>query len=120
MTKDLILVLGAYGQRNLGDEAMLVRVYKELKNDRNEIYCNSANPEETTQKYGIPSFYTGLKKDFWLKVKLFLKAKTIVYGGGSILVDLRMNPLGKRALLYRQFVINCFAKLTGNALPIIL
>jgi polysaccharide pyruvyl transferase WcaK-like protein len=107
-----IIILGAYGQRNLGDEAMLVRVYNELKNDQNIIYCNSANPQETTEKYNIPAFNTSLKKDFWLKIKLFLSASAIVYGGGSILVDLRMNSLGKRTLLIRQFVINLFANIS--------
>jgi polysaccharide pyruvyl transferase WcaK-like protein len=106
-----IVILGAYGQENIGDEAMLQILLENLKDLDVVISCNSMNPAATKERFGIDAFFTGIKKDFWKKVKVFFCADVVVYGGGALLVELRMSHMNKRVPLYRGLLVNLFCRL---------
>ncbi len=112
MINKKIIILGAYGQENIGDEALLEVIVKNLKSLKNvEISVNSSNPLKTRKCYGINSFHTSIKKDFWKKINKFLNADFIIYGGGTLLVELRKVNFNKKSPLYRAFIINIFSKI---------
>ncbi len=111
-----IVILGAYGQQNIGDEAMLLVLVEYLRKQYPDcvISCNSNSPRATSKDFGVEAFYTSPKKDFFKKLGALLKADAYIYGGGSLLVELRMNPLGRRAPLYRGLIINLLGRCLGK------
>lgn len=103
--KSNLLILGAYGQENIGDEALLKSTLDNLdRNKFKDIFVNSMDPEKTSKLFGVKGFYTG----FIHTIIPFLKSKMIIYGGGTILVELRMTPYIKSLPLIRSFLINFF------------
>lgn len=109
--KKNILVLGAYGQDNVGDEALLKSVLDNLKlEDYSNIYVNSMDPTLTSKIFGVKAFYTG----FLHTIIPFLKSNIIIYGGGTILVELRMTQYIKSLPLIRSFLLNFFGTLLGK------
>ncbi len=83
-----ILVLGSYGQSNLGDEEMLGIFISHLrKAGFRKIYVNSSNPGLTTKKYKVTSFSTAIFKDLNLKIEAFLNSKIYFFGGGNVLIE---------------------------------
>lgn len=111
-----VLILGAFGQSNMGDDMMLESLVSFLRDSGyTKIFSNSSNPEYTEEVFGIRSFHTSIKKNLFKLVYHFLTSEVIIYGGGSILVELRMNQMmGARTPLYRCLLINAFAKLAGK------
>ena len=92
--KPKILILGAYGQSNIGDDMMLDVVLSFLRsNGFGNIVVNSSNPEDTRNMFDVVSFHTSIKKNILKALYHFLTAKIIIYGGGSLLVELRMNQM---------------------------
>jgi polysaccharide pyruvyl transferase WcaK-like protein len=114
--KPKILILGAYGQSNIGDDMMLDVVLSFLRsNGFGNIVVNSSNPEDTRNMFDVVSFHTSIKKNILKALYHFLTAKIIIYGGGSLLVELRMNQMmGSRTPLYRAFLINLFSMFTNK------
>jgi polysaccharide pyruvyl transferase CsaB len=78
--KKNILLLGAYGQNNLGDELLLYSFLNYIDTKGYNVICNSTNPEETGKKFGIKSFHTS---DIKSLLKYLFKSKYVVFGGGS-------------------------------------
>lgn len=79
-----ILLMGAYGQDNLGDEAILEVHLQQLAD--HPVTVVSSNPSQTSRVYGVPSVRTyggGLAT-----AKAFARADLLVYGGGSLLKEL--------------------------------
>ena len=114
MKNKKLIILGAYGQQNIGDEAMLSSILKKIDKRYFEIYVNSSDPKYTSDQYGVDSFYTPLRKDFLKKIITFLKGDIIIYGGGTILTELRMVKISKLTPLYRTFFINLLSKLLNK------
>lgn len=103
-----ILLAGYYGFGNLGDEAILEMVLKQLLEitDRDNITVLSGNKEETSNKYNINTI------DRYNVLSIIKRLKTsnaIVFGGGSLLQDVT----SKRSIYYYLFLIK-LAKLMGN------
>ena len=103
-----ILLAGYYGFGNLGDEAILEMVLKQLLEitDRDNIAVLSGNKEETSNKYNINTI------DRYNVLSIIKRLKTsnaIVFGGGSLLQDVT----SKRSIYYYLFLIK-LAKLMGN------
>lgn len=81
--RDLIIVSGYYGFDNLGDEAILEELVTELKRlaKPEEIVILSADPQATSQKFGVRS---EPRTDFALFAQLCSRAKLFVSGGGGL------------------------------------
>lgn len=95
-----ILLAGYYGFGNLGDEAILEMVLKQLLNitDRNNITVLSGNKEETTQKYKIKTID---RYNILSIIKKLKESDALVFGGGSLLQDVT----SKRSIYYYLFLI---------------
>lgn len=103
-----ILLAGYYGFGNLGDEAILEMVLKQLLEitARENITVLSGNKDETSNKYNINTI------DRYNVLSIIKRLKTsnaLVFGGGSLLQDVT----SKRSIYYYLFLIK-LAKLMGN------
>jgi len=89
-----VLLLGAYGQNNIGDETLLEVFLRKLENC--SIFVGSRKPEETSKKYGISSFR--MYGDYRQLLRLLISSDVIIFGGGSLLKEL--NPYVTRRWRY--------------------
>jgi len=103
-----ILLAGYYGFGNLGDEAILEMVLKQLLEitDRDNITVLSGNKEETSRKYNIKTIDRYNVLSIIIRLK---ESSALVFGGGSLLQDVT----SKRSIYYYLFLIK-LAKLMGN------
>lgn len=105
-----ILLLGSYGRSNAGDDAFLISLVKLFRGFN--ITINSADdsklPLEAKGKVGTIS--TSEKKDFFKKIKIFLSADYIVYGGGDLWVELHGDKY-PRWSLYKMVFVNLFSRI---------
>ena len=104
-----ILLLGAYGQNNLGDDALLEIFLHELR-DHNLI-VNSAQPDQTSKRYGVLAVPTYGRWPHVPQILALLKADLIVFGGGSLLKETEGSLLDRIQYFVRIFVVLLFAKL---------
>jgi len=108
-----ILLLWAYWQKNIWDEALLeasIRIIN--KNETHTIYSNSMTPWDSHKEYPeVDFFHTNIKSNIVLFLKYFITSDVIIYWGGSLLVELKMNKLNKRTPLIRMFLINTLWKI---------
>ncbi len=74
-----VLIAGAYGQSNLGDEYMLDVCLRMFGRDR--CIVASSNPSHTMHLHRVTSVST--HKPSWKGLKAFLECSTIVVGGGD-------------------------------------
>ena len=87
------LIIGSYGASNIGDEAMLEVMLKELS--QKTVFVLSGNPEDTKKRHRIinvaPHFPFGIRSFFsfsWIKSFQFLKkADLVLLGGGGLFTD---------------------------------
>jgi len=103
-----ILLAGYYGFGNLGDEAILEMVLKQLLEitDKDNITVLSGNKEETSKKYNINTI------DRNNVISIIFKLRTsdaLVFGGGSLLQDVT----SKRSIYYYLLLIK-LAKIMKN------
>jgi len=73
-----IVIIGAYGCKNLGDEAILSGLLKTLK--KNDVVVFSSNPKETQKLHNVKSEYENLKR-------VILWSNEIIIGGGELFQD---------------------------------
>lgn len=105
---DKILLLGAYGQSNLGDELLLKTFLDLFKGYK--VVVNSTNPEQTTRKFKIDSFNT-YKEPIKL-LKNLLTCRIVAIGGGSQFKELpAVFGRNKLSILISLFVITFIAKI---------
>lgn len=85
MKKALIIGLSGF---NLGDEAIAVASYVELKKKYDEVSVTTVNPG-TLEKYGIPEVILSRKSiSSWRNIFREIKSASTVYiGGGSLIQD---------------------------------
>lgn len=86
MKRDLVIVSGYYGFDNLGDEAILEELIRELAClvERERIVILSNNPESTRARFSVTSV------DRWRLagiVPLLRRARLLVSGGGGLFQD---------------------------------
>lgn len=112
-SKGPILILGAYGRGNAGDDVFTICA-AHLFEDY-EIYINSAHesllPEEVRSSFRTIS--TTNASDVLTKIKLFFKLKKVVYWGGDLWVEL-YGTKTPRQLLYKMVILNILLKLSGK------
>lgn len=104
-----ILLLGAYGQNNLGDEALL-EVFLQ-KFGRENVIVNSAQPDLTAQKYNIKTIPTYLSWPRLRRVRAILTADILVLGGGSVIKEVEGSFLAQLAYLLRLIILLAAARL---------
>ena len=99
-TRAGVLICGAYGMHNLGDDAVLDALLAELRSIDSEmpITVLSRSPEETAQEHGVEALHM-------FNVPAFLRAmghcRLYVNGGGSLIQDVTSS----RSLWYYLFTL---------------
>lgn len=113
--KPSILLLGAYGRGNIGDDVFIICAIELFKNYN--VFINSANdyslPKEARDTNTVRTISTTGTGDVLQKVRLFLKTKIVVYWGGDLWVELygSKNP---KQLLYKMIILNSLLRLFGK------
>ena len=84
--RDEIIICGAYGRGNAGDDAILLAILTELRAIDPDLSFRvlSRNPAETRMTYRVNAFYIFA---FWKALYYFSRAKLFVNGGGSLMQD---------------------------------
>ena len=84
--RDGVVICGAYGRGNAGDDAILLAILRELRSINPDLSCQvfSRNPIDTRRTYRVNAFYTF---NFWKAVHCFKQAKFFINGGGSLMQD---------------------------------
>lgn len=106
--RDGVLICGAYGKGNAGDDAILTAILRQMKNiDRDmPVYVLSHDPMETKLKYHVGSVHVFNPFAF---LPVMRKTRLYLSGGGSLIQD----ETSSRSLYYYLLSI-WFAKHTGN------
>lgn len=102
------LILGAYGQENLGDEILLGNCLSLLKKE--SCIVASSQPTLTRNVYGVLAVHS--HKHPLRGLLTFLGIKNIIIGGGEQF-HLVKRSLGKHSLslIFRCFIVTLFARL---------
>ncbi len=115
-----VLLLGAYGQTNLGDDLLLYNYVQLLHNKGfDEIYINTSRsellPKSVTQDFsGIRTFETYGISPLDL-LRLLRSADCIVYGGGTVFKELYASTgRSKYSVIANVALFNFLAKLLGK------
>ena len=106
--RDGVLVCGAYGRGNAGDDAILEAIVAELRAlDRDlPVWVLSRNPESTRKTYRVNSIYTfNFPRFLWRMTK----TRLYINGGGSLMQDVTSH----RSLFFYLFTISA-GKMLGN------
>ncbi|SBW01465.1 Polysaccharide pyruvyl transferase CsaB [uncultured Eubacteriales bacterium] len=106
--RDGVLVCGAYGRGNAGDDAILEAIVTELRQIDPDlpVWVLSRKPSETRLTYRVRSIYTFAFPKFLWRMH---KTKLYINGGGSLMQDVTSH----RSLWFYLFTISA-AKLLGN------
>ncbi|MCK4545957.1 MAG: polysaccharide pyruvyl transferase family protein [Candidatus Eisenbacteria sp.] len=90
-----VLVLGAYGTTNVGDEAILESILATLAHADPEIRITVlSNDEKTTAaEHGVSSVFAGWRRHLLKKIRLFQSSDLLICGGGGLLQDTFPNHL---------------------------
>ena len=95
-----VLILGYYGFRNSGDDALLLSITEELRKQKEDIKITvlSKNPKETEKLYGV----SAVKRDNIFSVLLkMISCKVFVLGGGTLIQD----GTSTKSLLYYLYML---------------
>ena len=84
--RDRVVICGAYGRGNAGDDAILLAILTELRaiNQDLSFQVFSRKPADTRLMYRVNSFYMF---DFLKAMRYFSRAKLFINGGGSLMQD---------------------------------
>jgi len=106
--RDGVLICGAYGKGNAGDDSILEAIIQQMRHIDPDIplYVLSRNPKETRLRYRIGAIHTFSFLQFLCRMK---KTKLYINGGGSLIQDVTST----RSLKYYLSNI-ALAKMTGN------
>jgi len=123
-----IAISGYYGFNNIGDEAVLEAILKNVRSavPDAEIYVFSAEPEKTAELHGV--FGVG-RMSPWGILKTLARCHILISGGGSLLQDVTghlsviyylllivaAKLMGKRVMVYSQG-IGPIRKMTNRVL----
>lgn len=105
--RDGVLICGAYGKGNAGDDSILEAILGQLRGIDPDMpaYVLSRNPKETRQRYRVGSYHT-----FDVRfIGRMLRTRLYINGGGSLIQDVTST----RSLRYYLANIT-LAKLCGN------
>ncbi len=110
-TRDGVLVCGAYGRGNAGDDAILEAIVAELRalDDGLPIWVLSRTPRETSISYRVNAIYTFAFPRF---LRRMCKTRLYINGGGSLMQDVT----SRRSLWFYLFTIFAAKKLGNKVL----
>ena len=103
-----MLISGYYGFKNSGDDALLLSIIEQLKENRENINITvlSQNPKETEQIYKVKA----VKRDnIFSLIKSIISTKLVLMGGGTLIQD----GTSTKSLLYYLLIIKV-AKFFGK------
>ena len=106
--RDGVLICGAYGKGNAGDDSILESILQQMRRIDPELplYVLSRNPRETRLRYRIGAIHTFNVPGFLFRM---CRTKLYINGGGSLIQDVTST----RSLQYYLSNI-AMAKLCGN------
>jgi polysaccharide pyruvyl transferase CsaB len=107
-----IFILGAYGQNNLGDDALLEVFLEQFSGA--DILINSAQPEQTSQRYGVRTLATYWSWPRLRRPRALLRSDLIVFGGGSLLKEVEGGFVARLLYFVRILAILLIAKIAGR------
>ena len=98
--RDGVLICGAYGMHNLGDDAVLRAVLAEMRSIDPEMPVTvlSRSPAETAREYGVRALHMFNVPGF---LKAMGRSRLYVNGGGSLIQDVTSS----RSLWYYLFTL---------------
>ena len=82
-----VFLFGAYGQNNIGDEAILSVFVKHFKKRGFKIYIASRNPDQTRKVFKVEAIDAGFFGSLFPKVWALLVSDYYIVGGGTMLVE---------------------------------
>lgn len=94
MEEEKILIYGAVGYKNIGDEAILSGILKQIKK-KADIVVFSGSPKETSELHKIRAVRPNLPAIFW--------ADRLILGGGGIFFDAYAHYFLIAALIAKLF-----------------
>ena len=105
-TRRGVLICGAYGHGNAGDEAILEAIVLEMRaiDPEMPVTVLSRTPEETAQRNGVRALHTFAFLRF---LRVMRHTKLFLNGGGSLIQDVTSS----RSLWYYLFTIAAAKKL---------
>ncbi len=105
--RDGVVICGAYGKGNAGDDAILKAIVQEVRemDETMPIWVMSRRPEETRVQHRVNSMYTF---NIVKVLRRFQKSSIYINGGGSLIQDVTST----RSLIYYLYTIR-FAKALG-------
>lgn len=111
-TKKGVIICGAYGMENAGDDAVLAAICRDLRRLEQDIPITvlARKPKRTARRFGVKAIHP-LNLFRWLFA--LRRAKLFLSGGGSLLQDVT----SQRSLWYYLFTI-CLAKKMGCAVQL--
>ncbi len=94
-----VTILGYYGYKNSGDDALLYAIVSSLRQRRPDISINvlSFNPRETAEMYGVTATHRYSMTRMFKAIK---NSKMFILGGGSLIQD----ATSTKSLLYYLYV----------------
>lgn len=106
-----VLICGAYGMGNSGDDAILEGILAQLRSiDASvEVTVLSRSPRETRARFGVESFHMFNILRFCRRVK---HTKLFISGGGSLI----QNITSRRSLWYYLYTIRTAKRLGANVM----
>lgn len=110
------LLLGSYGQSNLGDELMLSIFINFLKSRKYNVYVNSSSPKETALKYSVNTFSTKFFDNLFEKIKACLVCDIYIFGGGNVLVEYPKDYSSNYISRLRSLMLSFLVTLVGRLL----
>lgn len=95
-----ILICGAYGLGNAGDEAILTAILQQVRSiaPDSEITVLSRDPRETAQRNGVRALHMFDLPGIW---KVLKTTKLYINGGGTLIQD----ATSRRSLLYYLYTL---------------
>ncbi len=107
--RDGVLICGAYGRDNAGDDAILTAIVRQMRAIDPELplYVLTRKPRETGMRFRVGGIYTFDFLSFFRRAR---KTRLYINGGGSLIQD----ATSSRSLWYYLMSIRT-AKRSGNA-----
>lgn len=94
-----ILLVGAFGHRNPGDEALLDAFHRALRDF--PLVVASTDPAETAQRHGLPAISSRSWQDV---VRAVHRSAGVVFAGGTVFKELPPSSGRQRSALLRNSV----------------
>lgn len=112
-TQRPLLLLGAYGRGNAGDDVFLHCAIELFPN--RTLYINSADDTllPDVAKGRVQTISTVSPRDIFKKIGLYVHIKEVVYWGGDLWVELYGTKM-PRQLLYKMAILNILLRLSGK------